>query len=218
MNYGLWVMNFIWNKKGVFFLFLGYFFHLHILFGQNIIPIQKGAKEEYALSKNDTLITSFVFTEVGTFTENCAFANNGEWYAYIDTNGHALTPWMYETVTAFKNGYAIAGDTLGTGLINRDFEVVIPFVFLRVILQKNEFVAVQDNLGRWGICDISGKFILPCAYDFPPLRVNDQYIIVVKNNLYGVVNYKNEVIYSIQYQHIAIDGSAFFQNKKIQIF
>lgn len=202
----------------MFFLFMGSFFHLHVLFGQNIIPIQKGEKEVYALSKNDSLITPFVFTEVGPFSENCAFANKGEWYAYIDTNGNALTPWIYETVTAFKNGYAIAGDTLGIGVINRDFEEVVPFVFNRIVLQKNEFVAVQDNSERWGICHILGNFVITCDYDFPPIRVNDQYIIVVKNNLYGIVNYKNEIIYPIQYQHIAIDGSAFFENEKIHLF
>jgi hypothetical protein len=211
-------MNFIWNKKGVFLLFLGCFVHLHLLFGQHIIPIQNGAKGLYALSKNDTLITPFVFTEVGPFTENCAFANKGEWYAYIDTNGNALTPCMFETVTAFKNGYAIAGDTLGIGLINCEFKVVVPFVFLRVILQKNEYVAVQDTLEKWGVYHILGKSILPCAYDLPPQRVNDQYFIVVKNNLYGVVNDKNELVHPFQYQYIATDGSAFFQYEKIKLF
>jgi hypothetical protein len=183
---------------------------------QNLVPIQKEKKGKYALSKNDSLITDFVYTELGPFTENCAFANQGELYAYIDTNGNALTSWMFETVTSFENGLAVVGDSAGVGMIDSAFNTIIPFQFLSVKKSKSQRVSVQDTTEKWGVFSLDIGLIIPCEYDYPPIEVSEMLFIVIKDNQYGVVNHQNVIIYPLNYQYISKGGLA-YKDDNIQI-
>lgn len=192
---------------------LGFFPSLQ---AQNLIPIQEEKRGKYAISKNDSIITPYIFTELGPFTENCAFANQGEFYAYIDTNGNALTPWIYETVTSFENGFAIAGDTNGVGLINRNFDIVVPFEYARVQKPKLGLVCVQDSNEKWGVFFIDKGLQIVCEYDFPPIIVNEEVLIVIKDNNYGVINQHNKIIHPLQFQYINKRGMA-YKEGEIQV-
>ncbi|MBR9860246.1 hypothetical protein GYB22_05770 [bacterium] len=173
---------------------------------------------KYAISKNDSLITDYVYSEVSTFSEGIAFVSKGEHYAYIDTNARELCPYLFVVAGDFKDGYAIAGDSNYIGLINAKMQVVVPFRFRRIFRPNMGLIIVQSMHDLWGAYNEFGDVKIPAIYDLPPLYNDLEHIIVVQNGLYGVINDCNETVFNTSYQYISLDGLAYRSGKYLRIF
>jgi hypothetical protein len=187
-------------------------------FSQDMKIIAHPNNGMYAISKNDSLITDFVYAEVSEFAENKAYVSKGELYAYIDTNARELCPYLFVVACNFKDGYAVAGDSNYLGLINSKMQVVVPFRFRRILQPHMGLIIVQSMHGLWGAYDQYGDVKLPAVYELPPKFNNLERIIIVQNGLYGVVNDCNEILFNPSYQYITLDGYAYKSGKYLRIF
>lgn len=171
-----------------------------------------------ALLKNEHRVSEFIFSEISEFSEYKAYAAQGDLYAYIDTNGNALTPFMFTIANNFVNGYAIIGDSFSLGLINAKMQWVVPQRFNRVLQPKLGLVVLQSQQGYWGAYDMRGYQKLPFVYDLPPVYDHLEYIVVRKDLAYGVVNDCNEVKYNTAYQYINKSGMAYRSGHALRLF
>ncbi len=171
-----------------------------------------------ALVKNGERISEFVFSEISEFAENKAYAAKGELYAYIDTNGVELTPYLFTVANNFNDGYAVIGDSFALGLINSKMQLVVPIRFNRVLQPKLGLVVLQSQQGYWGAYDMKGYERLPFIYDLPPVFDHLEFIIVRKDQAYGVVNDCNEVRYNTSYQYIGKNGMAYRSGVPLRLF
>ena len=171
-----------------------------------------------ALAKDGKLLTDFEFTEISEFSEGKAYAAKGELYAYIDTNGKRLSPFIFTVANNFKDGYAIIGDSFGLGVINHRMRLVVPIRFNRVIQPKLGLIILQSQQGYWGAYNYLGREALPFVYDLPPVYDHLDYIIVRKDMAYGVVNSCNETQYNTSYQYIRKDGMAYRSGIALRLF
>lgn len=171
-----------------------------------------------ALTKNDSVITEYIYSEISEFSENKAYAAKGELYGYIDTNGNDLSPYLFTVANNFKNGYAVIGDSFSQGLINAKMQLVVPVRFYRVMLPKLGLIRIQNHDGYWGMYDTTGYLKIHCAYDLPPLYRSREYIIVRKDLGYGVINDCNEVRFNTSYQYIGTNGIAYRSGLALRLF
>jgi len=84
------------------------------------------------------------------------------------------------------------------------------------------------NKGKYGIIDQDGKVLIDCLYDVPLEYMEGIYFKTQKNKLYGIVNFRNEVILPFNYKNIenfrgnisaiqSVEGKWGFINKLGQI-
>lgn len=171
-----------------------------------------------AIMFNGEQICDYVFTEVSELSENKAYVAQGELYAYIDTACHELTEYIFAEATNFNEGFALVGDSFNVGIINQRIQMVVPLQFAQVRLPKLGLIVVQTHAGTWGALDTMGKIRLPFIYDLPPQIINLELIIIRANELYGIVNDCNEVVFNTAYQFISSQGFGYKSGKYLQLF
>lgn len=171
-----------------------------------------------ALTKNDSLISDYIFSEISEFSENKAYAAKGELYGYIDTNGLELSPFIFTVANNFKNGFAVIGDSFAQGLINAKMQLVVPVRFNRVLQPKLGLIVTQNSQGFWGAYDTLGIIKIQFSYDIPLVYESREYIIVRKNKEYGVINDCNEIVFNTSYQYIRKDGIAYRSGIPLRLF
>ncbi|MCB9262420.1 MAG: WG repeat-containing protein [Flavobacteriales bacterium] len=172
--------------------------------------------DKYAFFKNGVQKTDYTYTEVSAFSENLAWANMGELYAYIDTNFEAVTDWIYTTVTKFENGFAAVSQDSMLGFIDKTGREICPLTYTRVQSFQHGFAAVlTDSL--WNIIDTSGNEIWKMGYDFAPIIVSNNFFIVCKNQKWGVINQAGNAVYPFDFEFITKDGLAFRRGEQIYL-
>jgi hypothetical protein len=167
---------------------------------------------------NSEQISDFIYTEISELAENKAYVAQGELYAYIDTGCQELSPYIFAEANNFNSGYAIVGDSFNLGVINVKMQIVTPLAFAQVRLPKLGLIVVQTHDGTWGAMDTLGNKRLPFIYNLPPQIIDLEHIIVCKNELYGVVNDCNDVVFNTAYQYISPKGLGYKSGKYLRLF
>ena len=78
------------------------------------------------------------------------------------------------------------------------------------------FESTEDSLftvslnGKYGLVDKTDKVFIPCIYDEPLYPSCGNKFVVKKDNQYGIINLKNEIIYGM-IPHPIIAYSDYFQ-------
>jgi len=169
-----------------------------------------------ALTKNDSVVTSFIFTEVGPFFEGIAWVNSGTLYAYVDTNGNLLTTYKFTEAGNFTGGLAVVQvDSTNYGLLNTGGEWVIPPDYTEMNIPIDGIVCVNLG-GKWGLFDTTGQMIKEANLKQPPI-IHSRDFIVVKDGKYGVVNSKDEIVIPFRYDFISRHGELFIDGTRILI-
>ena len=171
-----------------------------------------------AIIHNGKQVCDYVFTEVSELAKNKAYVAQGELFAYIDTTCKEFTPYIFAEANNFTDGFAIVGDSFNLGIINKKMQVAAPLQFAQVRLPKLGLIIGQTHTGTWGALDTLGKIRLPFIYDLPPQIIDLEHIIVRSNDLYGVVNDCNEIIFNTAYQFISSQGLGYRSGKYLRLF
>ena len=171
-----------------------------------------------AVEYNGEQISDFVYTEVSELSEDKVYVAQDGLYAYADTGCQELSPYVFAVANNFKNGYAIIGDSFNLGLINAKMQIVTPLSFAQVRLPKLGLIIVQTHDGTWGAMDTLGNNRLPFIYNLPPQIIDLEHIIVYKEELYGVVNDCNDVVFNTSYQYISPKGLGYKSGKYLRLF
>jgi len=171
-----------------------------------------------AILLDSVRITEYVYSEISELSEGKAYVAQGDLYAYIDVNGNELTPYIFAEANNFKDGFAIVGDSFNRSVINSRMQLIVPFAYAHVRLPQNGLIIVQSQEGLWGAYDTLGNQRLPFVYDIPPQIISDEYIIVRREEEYGLVNFDNEIMYNCAYQYIKPNGMAYRKGKYLRLF
>jgi hypothetical protein len=180
--------------------------------------ISHANNKKYAITKRDSQITDFIYSEVGEFSENKAFVSRGGLYAYVDTNAKVLCPFLFAEANNFNNGYAIVGDSFNLGMLNSRFQVVMPFRFKFIMHPNQGLIVAKSEQGLWGAYDTRGNIKIPFGYDLPPVIIDRQHIIVRRQGLYGLIDHRNTIIFNTSYQYISKDGMGYRSGKWLRLF
>ncbi len=139
----------------------------------------------------------------------------------IDQNGSV---WLKETYQ-YEHIYRLANEQLMVkkdklwGVTNYENEVLVPIIYDKIeAMYSGGFKVFKgDKVGLY----YSDKLIFPVIYqdieDHTVEEEEDKYkgiFIVKKDNLYGVTDYKGQIIIPLQYEKIDLFYSRFFKFKK----
>ncbi|MFT5723640.1 MAG: hypothetical protein ACI9JN_000757 [Bacteroidia bacterium] len=177
------------------------------------------AGDYYALKHHGQLISPYIYTEVSEYHEGLAWVNKGELYGYIDTLGNAITDFVYADVSAFKNGFAcVSRDTQDGyyGYVNRIGKEICPLSYIRTNAFEKGVASVQvDSI--WTLIDTTGNQLFTAQYDYPPIVVSQNFIIVSRQLKWGVIDSSNNMVYPFIYDLITADGAAYTRRAKVYL-
>lgn len=180
-------------------------------FENGITPVRKG-KKWGLIAKNNKPITAFDLDSIVlpkySFEAQYLYRKN-------HTNAH---------FQAQKNGF--------WGLIDAQGKTALPFEYLELDTKDPHYFVAKHKTGKIGASDYAGKILLPYEYDeivakyeessdlFLPENV---IFVAIKNNQRGLVNLKNEILISFEYDEITpfltlSDAWYIKKNQKIGIY
>ena len=131
---------------------------------------------------------------------------------YLNANtGRVVIPEQYRRAWVFSEGLAAVVNESGKiGFINKDNEVVVPFVNTynsgRAVdyLFEGGLCMMTDEEGKSGLIDMSGNWAVEAAYDYIWAPHHGKYRIVTLDDKYGVFDENLSLIFPIVYDHIEI--------------
>lgn len=149
-----------------------------------------------------------------SFSEGYAVVSNNDGkYGYLRESDHSYTDvqYVYDSATAFKNGYAfVLQNGIGT-IINKQFSPIIRSSnkYQIVAIIGDGLIGVKDKTtGKYGFVNYKGSLIIPCEYcdinDF-----NDGLCVVAvgdsrtsDNVKYGCINTRGEIVIPFIYDYL----------------
>ena len=107
--------------------------------------------------------------------------------------------------------YAVIEKEGKEALLNKlTLDLLFPFKYEEiVIVDEDSLFSVRLN-GKYGIVDKNDKTIIPCMYDEWLYKVGGDKFVVKKDNQYGIINSKNQLVYGM-IPHPIIAYSDYFQ-------
>jgi hypothetical protein len=123
----------------------------------------------------------------------------------MDKTGNIVIRPIYEYGGLFSNGYVGVGLDGKAGVINKNGDTVIDFIYDRTscIFVNNRNIIIAAKGDKQGLIDITGEEII--GFDYNGIRYESEDVtswIVQLNNKWGVINTSGEVILSPEYNDI----------------
>jgi len=169
--------------------------------------INNNSKNNYELASNS------VGLEQNTIPRNLYRVIKDKKYGFLNRSGEEVIPCIYDDVSIFKNGKAIAKINKNKFYIttenekkpklHKSYSTIQPFSeFGFSIVTNNEFS---------GIIDTNGIEIIPTIYEY--IEETDKHFIIRKNNYFGVFNKKGRIVIPFEYTFIEPLYNYFFVAK-----
>lgn len=147
------------------------------------------------------------FINIDSIGENCYFYKIKNNLKLIETSPGKYLEVKYEYVTydPFFDWY-ISRTNEGSGIIDKEGEVILPFMFSRIKPFEVLTGTMQLEAGEEHIQQLNaeGKIVFNGIYDKVEVLVRDYYI-VTENGLKGVLNKSGEPIIPIKYKYLKVD-------------
>lgn len=133
---------------------------------------------------------------------------------YLNANtGRVVIPEQYRRAWVFSEGLAAVVNESGKiGFINKDNEVVLPFVYPynRKIsidyLFHGGLCAMENEQGMCGLIDATGCWAVEPVYDYICSPMHGKYRIVQQNGKYGLLDDKLNLLFPVVYDDIEFAG------------
>ncbi|MBB3698446.1 WG repeat-containing protein [Flammeovirga yaeyamensis] len=120
------------------------------------------------------------------YNQRAWFQTKSGKYGVINEHAEVIIPPIYSVISDFKDGQAIVRKNQSYGIIDTEGKIVIP-------IEYNGFSKLYDNwytikkgngsLGKWGIIDKNGRFILQCKYE--KIYLDDKGANIKQNGKWG---------------------------------
>lgn len=136
-------------------------------------------------------------------------------YAILETYDEKADTYTYEVLNT--NDGSVTKLDIGSSTIDDDFSIAYREME-EPISTSLYYFPITNEIKKSGLIDYKGNIIIDAIYDGISVY-NDKYAIVIKDNKFGVVNFKNEIIIPIEYnQIVSIENFLILEkNKKISI-
>lgn len=123
--------------------------------------------------------------------------------------GYEVIPAQYKRAWVFSEGLAAVVNESGKiGFINKDNEVVLPFVYdcrreypIDYVF-RNGLCVMTDERGACGMIDKEGNWVMEPKYDCIWNLYFDKYRIVKEGEKYGLMDEKLKLLFPIEYDAI----------------
>lgn len=153
--------------------------------------------------------------------ENYGCVNTDNGWGFINREGYLMIPDVYETFffPYFEKGFCIAKKEGKYGIIDRKNHTVFPFIYDNIIASlssETPIIAFYLN-GLWQVMDINCNSAFNLNYD-EVFSLNDQYIIVSKDDKYGAVDFNQNVVLDFEWNHLEFVGDNFCAGKTVDVF
>lgn len=136
-------------------------------------------------------------------------------YGYADETGKIRTELIFDDAHKFEGGHAIVQRKEKFGLIDRNFQEVIPFIYDKLSAHENGLYVAQKGK-KYGLINAANEEILPFRYDRMEsgtswFGVAPNVLIVNVNGKYGLIDNTGKELTSLKW-HDAYDKVDYFKN------
>ena len=131
---------------------------------------------------------------------------------YLNANtGEVVIPEQYLRAWVFSEGLAAVVDGSGkVGFINKDNEVVVPFVYPYDSKKSIDYLfqgglcAMIDEQGMCGLIDATGHWVVEPVYDYIWSPKHGKYRVVKQDGKYGLLEENLDLLFPIVYDNIEV--------------
>lgn len=164
------------------------------------IFIQKGEKFNLAIIKGNSIREFKDLDNIGEINENkpILILKNGK-YGYIKINGEDLIPIEYDAIGIFSDGKVLAKKNEKVGVLNEKGEEVLPLKYNEIYIGENNNFILKEN-DEYLSYNLKDKLVLNIDEVY---KINEKILIFSKDNKFGIINYKGEVIVPNDYDEIS---------------
>lgn len=129
-----------------------------------ILAHANSGKSGYINIEGDTLV-SFIYQDVGLFTNGVAPARKNELWGFVDRTGKEVIPFKYETESYFRNCNLAGLRKNGRfGFINKEDEIIIPFQYDASRASSIDSLVALKEKGKWAFFGCNGNQLTPFQY------------------------------------------------------
>ncbi len=127
---------------------------------------------------------------------------NTSLYGIKDKNNKVLVKPIFNSISTYgstKDRIQARFDWKKNGVIDSKGTIIIPFEYSNISKNKNQFIVTQNNEKR--LLDYYGKSLLKNSYEDISF-LNQNYIKVKSNGLYGLLKLNGDEVFPIEYEEI----------------
>jgi len=148
--------------------------------------------EKYgAINRFGDHIVKMEYDDIGVFVDGYAYASKNGRYGYIDENGFVIIPFIYDQAFNMENKKALVKQYEKFGIIDSKNEWIVPFEYEWIEPHfKDSLIKVKKG-GKFGLINSKLDTILAIDNDFIG-RIDQDLILVIKENKVGYINQKGE--------------------------
>jgi tetratricopeptide (TPR) repeat protein len=155
------------------------------------------------------------YDDVSTFCDGTAAVKKGEKWVIINTNGEEVGAGSFSDVVLLGNGeyagrgYMIASNGKAYGIYDPKGNAKCDFTAQKMDFCMGDWVAYQDNSGKWGFVSLEGEVMIKPEYE-EALSFSNDLAAVKKDGAWGFINHSNAMVIENKYVcagHFADDGT-----------
>ena len=134
-------------------------------------------------------------------SETISVKKGGKW-GLLDKQGNVLCEPMYNDISNFQNGTAVAHLDNKAMLINTNGEIVKIYDYNRVVPLPNGYAQVMQN-NKWGLINPDGEEVVEPKYDELHANfIDNHYARVCIRGKWGIINYDGVELVAPKYDDI----------------
>ncbi len=126
-------------------------------FHENKARVKPFDQPDQFITVSGEVLTSSLWIAVDDFSEGFARVQSGITFGYIDTAGKMTLPPVYFGGGSFLHGLAVVSNEEKTGMINRNGEEIIPFMYDQIKFSKEEKLVICNMPGHSVAYDHQGN-------------------------------------------------------------
>lgn len=115
----------------------------------------------------------------------------------------------YDEVSAFTDGFAIAGKQEKYGIINKEGKAVVPLIYTDIRHFSDDLLMVVGENRKKGLATPNGRLLIPAEYDEISKGYDrfKKYFVLRKDKLYGLADSTGKLILPMEYDDIRTNNS-----------
>jgi hypothetical protein len=126
----------------------------------------------------------------------------GKW-GFINVQDNIAIQPVYDEVKPFHNGFAHVKQKGLFGLIDRRGKLVLPVRYQSIKVLDTKNLLIRFN-GANGLADATGRILVQPKYDFL-LDTGNGFVVVARENKYGVIGHTGVSTIPVMYDYITFD-------------
>ncbi|WP_439879779.1 WG repeat-containing protein [Pontibacter sp. MBLB2868] len=140
--------------------------------GDGVVRISIGKTFSYIDDKGETIIKEVTYFADKQQDGVAVVHDEGRKYGYMDRTGKLIIPILYEAAFDFENGFAAAKLNSKVGLINKQNEIIIPFLHQSLQVYPDDKIVLAYKDGKMGVLGLDGSTLID--FQFRQIQFDDK--------------------------------------------